>query len=276
MRWRQGRRSSFPCPGRSAARSSSRSGALQSRGPGCAGLKKPGSRFCEARLKSMPHRARDTKFVIAGLDPAIHPFFARAVSKRMDTRVKPAYDAECVAASCSIFEFKFQTASDLRSRAAARVGLLVDLPSFEGRRSAERRALVVTKSAFRTLRRSDFFVPGTELPAQATSKLAIQAGFRPPFTCTLQPLKAEPRSGPGRIPKAPRVRACEAQPQAPHPTGSGYPSPAKLSLCPTSGSPLEAPLTGQDASRIRPGLGDGDKECEKIFSRSIYRFMCPG
>src|SRR6201994_938728 len=89
------------------------------------------------------------------------------------------------------------------------------------------------------------------------SKLAIQAGFRPPFTCPVQPLKAEPRSGPGRLPKAPRVRACEAQPRAPHPTGSGYPSPIKLSLCPTSGSPLEAPLTGQDMSRISELWGTG-------------------
>src|SRR4051812_44214761 len=51
------------------------------------------------------------------------------------------------------------------------------------------------------------------------SKLAIQAGFRPPFTCPVQPLKAEPRSGPGRLPKAPRVRrgTSPPRPQAPHP-----------------------------------------------------------
>src|SRR4051812_32136607 len=98
------------------------------------------------------------------------------------------------------------------------------------------------KSAFRTLHRGDFFVPGTVLPVQARAlKLAIQAGFRPPFTCTPQPFKAEPRRGLGRLPKAPRVHACEAWPRAPHPTGLGYPAPAKLSLCPTSGSPLEAP-----------------------------------
>src|SRR4051794_40648696 len=66
------------------------------------------------------------------------------------------------------------------------------------------------KSAFRTLHRGDFFVPGTVLPAQARAFLAIQAGFRPPFTCTPQPFKAEPRSGLGRLPKAPRVHACEA------------------------------------------------------------------
>src|SRR5205085_9262850 len=32
------------------------------------------------------------------------------------------------------------------------------------------------------------------------SELAIQAGFRPPFTCPVQPLKAAPRSGHGRLP----------------------------------------------------------------------------
>src|ERR1700754_1964266 len=87
----------------------------------------------------------------------------------------------------------------------------------------------------------------------------------PPFTCPVQPLKAEPRCGLGRLPKDSRVRACEARPRAPHPTSSGYPSLAKLSLCPTSGSPLEAPLTGQDGSDNKPALGDGDKQCEKFF-----------
>jgi len=37
----------------------------------------------------------------------------------------------------------------------------------------------------------------------------------------------------------------------------GYPAPAKLSLCPTSVTPLEAPLTGQDPSRIREASGTG-------------------
>src|SRR3954454_24331630 len=79
----------------------------------------------------------------------------------------------------------------------------------------------------------------------------------PPFTCPVQPLKAAPRSGHGRLPKASRVHACEARPRAPHPTGSGYPSPAKLSLCPTSVTPLEAPLIEQDASSISEVVGTG-------------------
>src|ERR1700704_5907049 len=68
---------------------------------------------------------------------------------------------------------------------------------------------------------------------------------------------AEPLNGPGRQPLSLRVCACEAQPRTPHPTGLGYPSPAKLSLCPTSVTPLEAPLTGQDPSRISEVVGTG-------------------
>jgi hypothetical protein len=42
----------------------------------------------------MPHRVQDTRrAVIAGLDPAIHPFRETHFLKVMDTRVKPAYDA---------------------------------------------------------------------------------------------------------------------------------------------------------------------------------------
>jgi hypothetical protein len=106
-------------------------------------------------------------------------------------------------------------------------------------------------------------------------KLAIQAGFRPPFACTPQPIKAEPRSRLGRLPKAPRVHACEAQPRAPHPTGSGYPSPAKLSLCPTSVTPLEAPLTGQDGRTIRPTRSAGIGIHSQVRERRLADFRSP-
>jgi hypothetical protein len=36
-----------------------------------------------------------TSIVIAGLDPAIHPL-RKTLAKKMDTRVKPAYDEICV------------------------------------------------------------------------------------------------------------------------------------------------------------------------------------
>ncbi len=41
----------------------------------------------------------------------------------------------------------------------------------------------------------------------------------------VQPLKAEPRSGPGRLPEASRVRGYEPRPQAPHPAPSFRTSP---------------------------------------------------
>ncbi len=72
--------------------------------------------------------------------------------------------------------------------------------------------------------------------------------------------------GPDGNPSSLRVCACEAQPRTPHPTGLGYPAPIKLSLCPTSVTPLEAPLIGQDGSDNKPAWGDGDKEYEKFFS----------
>jgi hypothetical protein len=128
-------------------------------------------------------------------------------------------------------------------------------PPFEGRWSAERRALVVQKAPFGRSIAATSSSLGPVLPGAGASKLAIQVGFRPPFACPVQPLKAAPRIGHGRLPKAPRVCVCETQPRAPH-RPSGCPS-GQLSLCPTSGSPLEAPLTGQDASRISAVLGAG-------------------
>src|ERR1700712_2907216 len=98
---------------------------------------------------------------------------------------------------------------------------------------------------------------GPVLPSAGASKLAIQAGFRPPFTRLVQPLKAAPRSGHGRLPKAPQVHACEAQPRAPH-RPSGYPS-GQLSLCPTSVTPLEAPPHWTGREQDKRGLVDGDR-----------------
>src|SRR5258708_9956797 len=66
----------------------------------------------------------------------------------MDTRVKPAYDAEYVAASCSISKFKFQTAKRSRSRAAARGGLLVDLPFLRGDGTPKGAPLVFSAAAY--------------------------------------------------------------------------------------------------------------------------------
>ncbi len=88
-------------------------------------------------------------------------------------------------------EFKFQTAKRLRSRAAARGGLSVDLPLLEGRRNAERRTLgqrprLVSRIAGKQRHTATpLSVPPRRLlrpwdrffRARARAFLAIQAGF---------------------------------------------------------------------------------------------------
>jgi hypothetical protein len=183
----------------------------------------------------------------------------------MDTWVKPAYDAECVAASCKNFSIQISNSQALSSSRRRASLAFSRSPLFEGRWSADRRAVVVTKAPFgRSI--------AAFLSLGPCFRHKLRAGFRPPLACPVQPLKAEPRSGPGRLPKASRVRACEARPRAPHPTGLGYPAPIKLSLCPTSVTPLEAPLIGQDPRRISELPGTGIRNAKKFFA-SIYRFV---
>jgi hypothetical protein len=93
-----------------------RAGAVQSTGVWYG----PGSAKQRFAKGYAPHRARDTR--ISSLPGLTRQsiFFERVLRRWMDTRVKPAYDAAYVAASCLISEFKFQTAKPLRSRGAKR------------------------------------------------------------------------------------------------------------------------------------------------------------
>jgi hypothetical protein len=138
----------------------------------------------------------------------------------------------------SNFVSTIQTATRLRSRVAARGGLLVDLPFLRGDGAPKRRALVVQNAPFG---RS---IAGFVAKGPFFRRLGCLAARRFPAAACPRPATsvAEPRIGPGRQPLSLRVCACEAQPRTPHPTGLGYPAPAKLSLCPTSVTPLEAPL----------------------------------
>jgi hypothetical protein len=124
------------------------------------------------------------------------------------------------------------------------------------------------KSAFRTLHRSDFFVPGTGSSGTGANRSSpSRQAFAHPSPAPPSHLRQTLDSGDGRLPKAPRVHACEAQPRAPHPTGLGYPAPIKLSLCPTSVTPLEAPLIGQDTIRISEVPGTGIRNPKKFFNQ---------
>src|SRR3954452_23555417 len=91
------------------------------------------------------------------------------------------------------------------------------------------------------------------------------------------PVPVQPSSGRASYwartsnPSSLRVCACEAQPRTPHPTGLGCPAPAKLSLCPTSVTPLEAPLIGQDASRISEVSSTGIGIHSQVRERGVRR-----
>src|SRR3982075_1096163 len=98
-----------------------------------------------------------------------------------------------------------------------------------------------TRQRLSASRRGDFFDPGTVLPAQARASSPSRQAFARPSPVPPSHLRQTLDSGVGRLPKAPRVHACEAWPRAPHPTGSGYPLPAKLSLCPTSERLMKRP-----------------------------------
>jgi hypothetical protein len=87
-------------------------------------------------------------------------------------------------------------------------GLIPGLPKIRG-----------TRQRLSASRRGDFFVPGAGSSERRRELFSPSRQVSPPFTCLVQPLKAEPRSGPGRLPKAPRVRrgTSPPRPQAPHP-----------------------------------------------------------
>ena len=166
----------------------------------------------------------------------------------------------------NLFRFTFQTATRLRSRAAARGGLLVCLPFCEGKRSAERRNCNRPRRISRSAgkQRHTATPPGApprrlKTLVRSSGDLATLGDFAPHACPRPATLVAEPCSGPGRKPRASRACACEAQPQAPHPAGLGYPAPAKLSLCPTSGSPLEAPPHWTGHGQDKGGFGPGDR-----------------
>jgi hypothetical protein len=74
-----------------------------------------------------------------------------------------------------ISRFKFQTAKRHRPRAAARVGLLVLSPLFEGRRDAERRILVTAAACFPDCRKTEAHGNAFQRPAAAFFKTSVRS-----------------------------------------------------------------------------------------------------
>jgi hypothetical protein len=130
--------------------------------------------------------------------------------------------------------------------------------------------LVTAAAYFPDCRETEAHGNASQRPAAATSS-TLGPDFRaqarasspsrqvsPPFTCLVQPLKAAPRSGHGRLPKAPRVHACEAWPRAPHQPVWVSPFQPALTLPHFSNASRSAPhWTGHEQDKA--GLGDGDR-----------------
>ena len=148
------------------------------------------------------------------------------------------------------FRFKFQTAKRPRSRATARGGLLVFSPrTSEGRRSAERRIA--------TSRGLSPGSPGDSNTRQRLSALrrgvlkpwsVLPGTWQPSAISRRSPVPVQPAhsgrpllSGPDGHPGPPESVLARHVPRRRIRPAWVTPTPAKLSLCPTSGSPLEAP-----------------------------------
>jgi len=88
-------------------------------------------------------------------------------------------------------------------------------------RLAARLLLAIGESLRPAALHRGFSVRGAVLPAAgqrpALSGRDLRQAFARLHRTPVQPLKAEPHSGPGRLPATSRVRACEARPRAPHP-----------------------------------------------------------
>ena len=165
-------------------------------------------------------------------------------------------------ASC--LDPQFQTATRLRSRAAARGELLVCLPFCEGRRSAERRIVNRPRLISRIAGKQHHTATPPGAPprrlktlVRSSGDLATLGDFAP-HACP-RPASSQwqsPVVGPDGNPGPPEpVLARHNLRRRIRPAWVTPPRPS-LKLCPTSGSPLEAPphWTGQGNIYSRLGI----------------------
>jgi hypothetical protein len=145
-------------------------------------------------------------------------FFEGLLRRRMDTRVKPAYDAEYVATFCENFPIQnFKQPSALVLAPPRELGFYLFLPStHEGRRNAERRTLVTAAAYFPDCRETEahgnaFQRPaaatssslGPTLPAQARASSPSRQAFAHPSPVPPSHLRQSPVVGSGGYPGPP-------------------------------------------------------------------------
>jgi hypothetical protein len=155
--------------------------------------------------------------------------------------------AECLSTPCENFRIRISNSQALSSsRRRASWAFSLSPLDIEGRRNAERRTLVTAAAYFLDRQETEAHGNAFRRPAAAFFKTSVRSsgdlapGDFAPLACPRPATSvADPCSGAGRKPKASRVCACEAQPQAPH-RPSGCPS-GQLSLCPASERLMKRP-----------------------------------
>jgi hypothetical protein len=187
----------------------------------------------------MPHRARDTALTpsLPGLTRQSILFEKRFLRRWMDTRVKPAYDAEYVAASCSNSSSYFQTTKLPHSRGAMR-------PRFA--------------DPSRTPRGGGA-VGGARAPMGT-----LEAGLMDPPRAARH--RARPRQG-AAPPSAPPATRPSTVP--------GRPGPPAFALSAERIASRKRPLIGQDASRISEVWGTGIGIHSQVRERRFASFRAP-
>jgi len=152
------------------------------------------------------------------------------------------------------------------SRRSARWAFSLPPLDHEGRRSAERRIVNKPRLIPRIAGKqhhtaTPFGAPPRRLKTlvRSSGDVATLGDFAPHACPRPATSVAEPLSGPGRKPRASRVRGCKPQPRAPHPTGLGYPAPAKLKALSHFGVPSRSAPHRTGRQQDKRGFGGGDR-----------------
>ena len=176
----------------------------------------------------------------------------------MDARVKPAHDAECSAASCSISNSHFKQPRACVLAWPTRGELLFSFPlDIKGKRSAERRIVTSrgvspgspgnrgTRQRLAALRR------GVLKPRSVLPGTWLGGDFAPPPVPVQPRQRQSPVVGPDGNPRPPEsVGANHSRRRRIRPAWVTPPGPSFRSV-PLRKCPREAPLTGQDTAIIR-------------------------
>jgi hypothetical protein len=184
-------------------------------------------------------------------DPRVNPGSVAACSAHPSRRrFAPPQDegSARIAPPALLFAARARRPLSLLRRTKARgSGAPRGAPTF---RAGERGAGLAKPARLTALRCGDFAPRGRASGHWTEDSSPSRAGgFRRPSSVPVQPSKAEPRSGPGRLPGASRVRGCEPRPRAPHQPAPGLPGSGPLKSLHLVGAPRRRPRVSEARDR---------------------------